>query len=157
MPRLLISITFILPFLVKLPVFGLHFWLPKAHVEASTSGSMILARLLLKLGSFGLFRVLSIMVLNVFPILMFFCAIISRIFTIMQVDFKKLVAYSSVTHITFLSVARITVNKTILFVIVLFSVAHGWVSSRLFFLVGQSRRVSYSRLGILLGSKSNLF
>jgi len=157
MPRLLMSITLTLPFLVKLPVFGLHFWLPKAHVEASTSGSMILARLLLKLGSFGLFRVLSMMMLSVFPILIFFCAIISRIFTIIQVDFKKLVAYSSVTHITFLSVARITVNKTILFVIVLFSVAHGWVSSRLFFLVGQSRRVSYSRLGVLLSSRSNLF
>jgi len=157
MPRLLISTIFVLPFLVKLPVFGLHFWLPKAHVEASTSGSMILARLLLKLGSFGLFRVLSMMVLSVFPILIFFCAVVSRVSTVIQVDFKKLVAYSSVTHMTFLSVARITVNKTILFIIILFSVAHGWVSSRLFFLVGQSRRVSYSRLGILLSSRSNLF
>ena len=78
-PRLLVRTIFVLPFLVKLPVFGLHFWLPKAHVEASTSGSIILARLLLKLGSFGLFRVLLIIALSVFPMLMFFCAIISSI------------------------------------------------------------------------------
>lgn len=155
-PRLFARVVFILPFLVKLPVFGLHFWLPKAHVEASTSGSIILARLLLKLGSFGLFRVMIIIVLSIFPIIIFFCAIVSSIFTIIQVDFKKLVAYSSVTHITFLSVARMTVNKALLFIIVLFSVAHGWVSSRLFFLVGQSRGVSYSRLGMLLSSISNL-
>ncbi len=157
MSRLLVRTVLVLPFLVKLPVFGLHFWLPKAHVEASTRGSMILASLLLKLGSFGLFRVLLIMTLSVFPVLMFFCAIISSIFTVMQVDFKKLVAYSSVTHMTFLSVARITVNKRLLFMIVIFSVAHGWASSRLFFLVGQSRGASYSRLGTLLSSLSNLF
>lgn len=156
-PRLLAGVTFILPFLVKLPVFGLHFWLPKAHVEASTRGSMILARLLLKLGSFGLFRVLTMFILSVFPILMFLFAIVSSVFTIIQVDFKKLVAYSSVTHMTFLSVARMTVNKALLFIMVLFSVAHGWASSRLFFLVGQSRSVSYSRLGVLLSSISNLF
>nr|YP_009346450.1 NADH dehydrogenase subunit 4 [Xiphinema rivesi]AOT84263.1 NADH dehydrogenase subunit 4 [Xiphinema rivesi] len=157
MPSLLVSMVFILPFLVKLPVFGLHFWLPKAHVEASTSGSMILASLLLKLGSFGLFRILLVMALGVFPMLMFVCAIISSIFTVMQVDFKKLVAYSSVTHMTFLSMASMTVNKSVLFMMIMFSVAHGWASSSLFFLVGQSSGVSYSRLGMLLSSMSNLF
>lgn len=62
--RRLGSLLAVLPFLVKIPVLGLHFWLPKAHVEARTRGSMILAGVLLKLGRYGVFRASNLLKLE---------------------------------------------------------------------------------------------
>jgi len=100
----------ILPFLVKLPIFGLHFWLPKAHVEARTRGSMVLAGLILKLGGFGLVR-LYFYVVNGFNFfyklkgLILSLVLVSRIFTFLQSDAKKIVAYRRVTHINFILIS----------------------------------------------------
>jgi NADH-ubiquinone oxidoreductase chain 4 len=95
----------IIGFLVKLPIFSTHLWLPKAHVEAPIAGSIILAAILLKLGGYGLARI-SIIFQN---IVVFSSAILirisitgaitTRLICIRQPDLKSLIAYSSVGHI----------------------------------------------------------
>ena len=91
-------------FLVKLPVFFFHLWLPKAHVEAPVSGSIILAGVLLKLGGYGLFRVFCLFNfygLFFFDFLIVFFlwgGVITRLICLRQVDLKRLVAYSSIGH-----------------------------------------------------------
>nr|YP_009346419.1 NADH dehydrogenase subunit 4 [Longidorus vineacola]AOT84230.1 NADH dehydrogenase subunit 4 [Longidorus vineacola] len=134
------------PFLVKMPTLGLHFWLPKAHVEASTSGSMILAGLLLKLGAYGLFRVLFIMMSSLKLVsTLVMLTLLSSVMTLMQSDSKKLIAYSSVTHMTFLAIPPFGGTNTILFAVIMMSLAHGWASSGMFMLGGTMSHAAHSR------------
>lgn len=125
---LLRSIFLLRPFLVKMPIFGVHFWLPKAHVEARTRGSMILAGLLLKLGSYGAARVvILICVLNPATWLSGLWVVLSLLagtLTFIQSDLKKLVAYRSVTHITILIAGVITGRKLLIAIVLLVSLAH---------------------------------
>lgn len=145
----LILFFFILAFLIKLPMYGVHLWLPKAHVEAPVAGSMILAGVLLKLGSYGLWRVVFIISKNfitirrVILVIGLLGGVIASFVCSVQVDIKALVAYSSVVHMGILLAG---VRRLFLYgyegalCIIL---GHGVVSSGLFYLVG----TIYDRLG----------
>lgn len=140
------------PFLVKIPIFGLHFWLPKAHVEARTRGSMILAGVLLKLGSYGVFRLVVLFNILITKMVSFWLLLsfFSSLLTFIQSDVKKLVAYRRVTHITFLMLGISSFNKNMAIVLIILSLAHGWASIGIFIYAGTLSHASNSRLGILI-------
>jgi NADH-ubiquinone oxidoreductase chain 4 len=107
---------FVIRFIIKFPIYGLHDWLPKAHVEAPLAGSMILAGVILKLGGYGLMRVLWVFGTISRPLKEILMAealvggIIARMLCVVQSDVKVLVAYSSVAHIRlcFIAILRST-------------------------------------------------
>jgi NADH-ubiquinone oxidoreductase chain 4 len=128
----------IIAFIVKIPIYLTHLWLPKAHVEAPVAGSIILAGILLKLGRYGLVRLRSLIVwgnnyvVSIFISVSIWGAVITRIICLRQTDLKSLIAYSSVGHIGLL--IRGVVSNQVwgwygAFVII---IAHGLVSSGLF-------------------------
>jgi len=136
-------------FLVKLPVYFGHLWLPKAHVEAPVAGSIILAGVLLKLGGYGLVRVFPFIELSsanfsrILVRIRLLGGIAASIICVRQTDCKSLVAYSSVAHIA-LVLLGVVVNTSVgLAGVITIIVAHGLCSSGLFSLVG----IVYERLG----------
>lgn len=134
---------FFLAFAAKIPTFPLHIWLPEAHVEAPTIGSVLLAALLLKLGTYGLIRFGMVLFpygtinFNAFVSLL---AIISIIYTSMiairQIDLKKIIAYSSVGHMNVVLLGIILLNVENLEGAIFQMLSHGIVSGALFFCVG---------------------
>ena len=143
-----VAVCFLVGFLVKLPLYLLHLWLPKAHVEAPTYGSIILAGLLLKLGGAGLLRVMmffnftDISVLFLFSVLGMVLGVLICSF---QRDGKALVAYSSIAHMNFLALlllinSRFAKSRSILLILV-----HGFCSSLMFFGVGAFFHALYTR------------
>lgn len=148
--RVLFSLLIFLTFSVKLPIYGLHHWLPLAHVEAPTFGSMILAGVLLKLGGVGLIRFSSLIDLLslksiVLAYSLFFLSFVTLL-CIAQSDFKRLVAYSSVSHMMLIPILLIinTVSRFKVMILVIFF--HAISSPLLFSIVGAFYAMHSSRM-----------
>ena len=141
--QLILWVAFFASFAVKVPMLPVHIWLPEAHVEAPTAGSVILAGILLKLGTYGflrfsipLFPYASIFFAPLVETLSILAIIYSSLTTLRQVDLKKIIAYSSVAHMNFVTLGLFTLNPQGVEGAVLLMVAHGLVSPALFLLVG---------------------
>jgi NADH-quinone oxidoreductase subunit M len=149
----LMFLAFGLAFAIKVPLFPLHTWLPDAHVEAPTAGSVILAGVLLKMGTYGFLR----FCLPLFPDasltfgpLVFALAVIGIVYgawvSTVQPDLKKLVAYSSVSHLGFVMLGLFTLNQAGLVGGVLQMVNHGLSTGALFLMVGMIYERRHTRL-----------
>nr|WBU94039.1 NADH dehydrogenase subunit 4 [Drosophila prosaltans] len=136
-------------FLVKMPMFLVHLWLPKAHVEAPVSGSMILAGIMLKLGGYGLLRVLSILQLMnlkygfIWISISLVGGVLVSFICLRQTDLKSLIAYSSVAHMGIALAGMLVMSYWGLSGSYTLMIGHGLCSSGLFCLAN----ISYERLG----------
>ena len=141
----------ILAFLVKIPIFSLHLWLPKAHVEAPVAGSIILAGVLLKLGTYGLIRISLIFTQvnkqfsSVITPLALWGAVITRLICIRQTDLKSLIAYSSIGHIGILLAGILSSTEWGWQGALAIIIAHGLSSSALFLLANTTYELTHTR------------
>jgi len=149
----LLWLAFFSSFAVKLPMWPVHTWLPDAHVEAPTAGSVILAAILLKMAGYGFIR----FSIGLFPVasdfftpLIFLLSIIAIVYTsliaLMQEDMKKLIAYSSVAHMGFVTIGIFTLTKQGLEGSIIQMISHGLISAALFLCVGVVYDRVHSRL-----------
>lgn len=152
--QVLLFVAFFLSFAVKVPMWPVHTWLPDAHVEAPTGGSMVLAAITLKIGGYGFLRF-------ILPILPDACRLLAPIIIILslvaiiyialvalvQVDMKKLVAYSSISHMGMVTLGMFLFSKGTLILLgvqgaIIQMISHGFVSAAMFMCIG----VMYDRL-----------
>ena len=148
--QIFLFFLFFLGFCIKIPMVPFHIWLPEAHVEAPTSGSVILAGILLKIGSFGMLR----FILPFFPYgslffspVVYFLILISIIYisiiAVRQIDLKKIIAYSSIAHMNFIVLGLFSFNLQGIGGSIFLMLSHGFVSSALFICIG----ILYDRYG----------
>ena len=149
----LLWLAFFSSFAVKTPMWPVHTWLPDAHVEAPTAGSVLLAAILLKMAGYGFIR----FSLGLFPIaselftpLIYLLSLIAIIYTslvaLMQEDMKKLIAYSSVAHMGFVTLGIFTITQQGIEGSIIQMISHGLVSAALFLCVGVVYDRMHSRL-----------
>ncbi len=154
----LLWLAFFSSFAVKTPMWPVHTWLPDAHVEAPTAGSVLLAAILLKMAGYGFIR----FSLGLFPVaseiftpLIYILSLIAIIYTslvaLMQEDMKKLIAYSSVAHMGFVTLGIFTITQQGIEGSIIQMLSHGLVAAALFFCVGVVYDRMHSRLIVTYG------
>jgi proton-translocating NADH-quinone oxidoreductase chain M len=151
--QIILWVCFFFPFALKIPLFPFHIWLPEAHVEAQTSGSIMLAALFIKLGVYGLLRFIlplcpdaNLFFLPSIYTLLIIGIIQSSLTTIRQVDIKRIIAYSSITHMIYTTLGLLTNNFYSLQGGLYLALAHGFSSAALFLLIGILYKRSQTRL-----------
>jgi NADH-quinone oxidoreductase subunit M len=161
--QMLAFAAFFLAFAIKVPMFPFHTWLPDAHVEAPTAGSVILAGVLLKLGGYGFIR----FSLSLYPdashtyapliiVLSLIAIIYGAIVALVQPDLKKLVAYSSVSHMGFVTLGVFVFQQQAMQGAILQMVNHGLITGALFLLVGVIYERTHDRAIAKMGGLAGL-
>nr|YP_010890521.1 NADH dehydrogenase subunit 4 [Plegadiphilus threskiornis]WIM51527.1 NADH dehydrogenase subunit 4 [Plegadiphilus threskiornis] len=165
----LLVIMMMLMFLVKMPMFTLHYWLPKAHVEAPVYGSMVLAGILLKMGGYGLVRFMWLLGQNVTKKGALMSSIIkdsimsvsligasmASIVCLTSADMKKMVAFSSISHMNLAIAAMMTQSSLACTSVVILMISHGLTSSNMFSMVDNIYKRSSTR-SILMNKSLSL-